>query len=136
MSLAIAAADAGIMRLSWTGRLGTPERMSKITVDTWRAKLWFCVRARIAQRAFDEQFLCAFEYLVELDLDCLHAALGCAVWSFVASERFSHTCFGLPFPSTRATASSRCAGTFLRASYVPCRFRFRPIQNDIYHTTG
>ena len=34
MSLAIAAADAGIMRLSWTGRLGTPERMSNITVDT------------------------------------------------------------------------------------------------------
>jgi hypothetical protein len=54
----------------------------------------------------------------------------------VASERFSQICFGLPFPSTRATASSRCCGTFFRASYVPCRFLFRPIPKGIYYTTG
>ena len=98
-------------------------------------QLDLCVRKRVAQRAFGQQFFARSSIRSNSICTAFTRRLA-SLWSFVASERFSHTCFGLPLSSTRATASSRCAGTFLRASYVPCRFRFSPIPKDIYHTTG
>jgi hypothetical protein len=42
-------------------------------------QLDLCVRNRVSQRSLREQFSCAFEYSVELNLDRLHAVLGFAV---------------------------------------------------------
>ena len=61
-----------------------------------------------------------------LDLHRLYAALGSA-WSFVASVRFSQTCFGFPVADHARNSSSRCFGTSSRFKTVPRRFVFSPI---------
>jgi hypothetical protein len=61
MSLAIASADIGTIKLSWTGRLGTPERKSNITVDTTASLSSHIKSAQVSfsslQRAMSGYFL-------------------------------------------------------------------------------